>query len=325
MSNSITEKELVLLVKETVGLGDNLVVTLLAGDASTRKYYRARDERRSFIIVVSEPYPSDDPSITSNYAFSKLSAPVPTIIKAFPDKGIMIKEDLGGIHLQNIKDPNKLTPYYDKAVEIMLAYQLNGASFTEYLYPLSYSFTKDKFMSELKMTTEYYIKAYKQKALKGPEQKELEAVYEELVNEMMMQKKLLLHRDYHSRNLMVKEGSLYVIDYQDSRLGPYSYDVASLVIDPYIVMDKELRDRVITGYYCGIKAYVKDTYIEFKRNYHLCFLQRGIKILGTFAYQKVERNNDRYLEYIHPSENKIKDVLKAFPEWKDVLLGTLLK
>lgn len=325
MSNNITEKELVLLVKETVGLTDNVVVTLLAGDASTRKYYRARDERQSIIIVVSGPYLSDDPSITSNYAFKKLGAPVPTILKTFPDKGIMIKEDLGGTHLQNIKDPNKLIPYYDKAVEIILSYQLNGAGFTGDLYPLSYSFTKEKFMSELNMTTEYYIKAYKQKALKGPEQEELNAVYEELVDEMMIQKKLLLHRDYHSRNLMVKDGALYVIDYQDSRLGPYSYDVASLVIDPYIVLDKELKDRIITGYYDGIKGYIKDTYIDFKKNYHLCFLQRGIKILGTFAYQKVERNNDRYIEYIHPSENKIKDVLKAFPEWKDVLLWTLLK
>jgi hypothetical protein len=175
------------------------------------------------------------------------------------------------------------------------------------------------------MTTEYYIKGYKQRTLKGSEQKELETVYEELVDEMMTQKKLLLHRDYHSRNLMIKNDAVYVIDYQDSRLGPYTYDVASLVIDPYIELDRTLKDRIITGYYEGIKGYAKETYIDFKKHYHLCFLQRGIKILGTFAYQKVIRDNDRYLEYIHPSEAKVKDVLKSFPEWKDVILGALLK
>lgn len=325
MSNNISEKELALLVKETAGLSDKVTIELLAGDASTRKYYRARDENKSVIIVLSEPYPANDPSITSNYAFKKLGAPVPLIFKVFPEKGIMIKEDLGGVHLQNIKDPKKLFTYYDSAVDIVLSYQLNGARSGEDLYPLSYSFTREKFISELNITTEHYIKGYKQKVLKGPEQKELEAVYGELVDEMMTQKKLLLHRDYHSRNLMVKDGAVYVIDYQDSRLGPYTYDVASLIIDPYIELDKMLKDRVIAGYYDGIKGYVKETYVAFKRHYHLCFLQRGIKILGTFAYQKTVRDNDRYLKYIRPSEEKVKGVLKALPEWRDVVLGVLLK
>ena len=142
---------------------------------------------------------------------------------------------------------------------------------------------------------------------------------------MMTQKKLLLHRDYHSRNLMVRNGTVYVIDYQDARLGPYSYDVASLVIDPYIELEKTLKDRIITSYYDGMKGYIKETYLEFKRDYYLCFLQRGIKILGTFAYQKVAKDNERYIEYIRPSEQKVKDVLKAFPEWKDVILGALFK
>lgn len=325
MSNNINERSLSLLAKESVGLSDNITVQLLAGDASSRKYYRVADECHSAVIVVSEPYSLDDPSISSNYAFKKLGAPVPAIIKLFPDKGIMIKEDLGSVHLQNITNPKELVDYYDKVIEVMLAYQLNGAASTDRLYPLSYSFTKEKFISELNLTSEYYIRAYKQHVLKGSEQAELESVFNEIIDELMMQKTLLLHRDYHSRNIMINKNKIYVIDYQDARLGPYSYDLASLVIDPYIRLDKMIIDRAISSYYDGVKDHIKETFLEFKRAYNLCFLQRGIKILGTFAYQKVAKDNDRYLEYIRPSEQKVQNVLKVFPEWRDVLVGALFK
>ncbi len=325
MSNNINEKTLSWLAKESIGFSDNITVQLLAGDASTRKYYRIVDGCHSAIVVVSEPYFLDSPSISVNNAFKKLGAPVPAIIKAFPDKGIMVKEDLGSVHLQNITNPNELLSYYDKAIEVMLTYQLNGAASTEKLYPLSYSFTKEKFISELNLTSEYYIRAYKQRALKGSEQAELESVFNEIVDELMMQKNLLLHRDYHSRNIMINKNNIYIIDYQDARLGPYSYDLASLVIDPYIQLDKIIIDRAISSYYDGVKAQIQETFLEFKRDYNLCFLQRGIKILGTFAYQKVVRDNDRYLGYIRPSEQKIQNVIKIFPEWKDVLIGVLFK
>lgn len=325
MNNNTDEKVLALLVKETVGLNDNMTLTLLAGDASTRKYYRARDKTHSVVVVLSEPYAANDPSIVSNVAFKKLGAPVPLILKVFPEKGVMIKEDLGDVHLQDIKDPKELVRYYDRAVQILVSYQLNGTRSGDDLYPLSYSFTKEKFISELDMTTEYYIKGYKQKSLKKSEQKWLETFYEELVDKMMAQKNMLLHRDYHSRNLMIKDGAVYVIDYQDSRLGPYSYDVASLVMDPYIELDRSLRERIVANYYEGVKECVKVTSAEFKRHYDLCSLQRGIKILGTFAYQKLVRNKDQYLKYICPSEDKVKDVLKSFPEWEPTALGVLFK
>jgi len=325
MNKDINEKELVLLVKEAVGLDGDVKITLLAGDASTRQYYQVHNKNQSCIAVVSEPFSNSDPSILSNYAFKELGAPVPKIIKVFPDKGVMIKEDLGKVHLQDTNDKKRLFDHYDEAVDIMLSYQLNGAKAVDKLYPLSYSFTKEKFISELNMTTEYYLKGYKKKTIKDTELKEINDAYVSLVDKMMLQKNLLLHRDYHSRNLMVKDEHLYVIDYQDARLGPYTYDLASLIIDPYIDLSEQLEDKVMNRYYKGVKNYVQGTYQEFKENYELCFLQRGIKILGTFAYQKIAKNNDRYLPYIKPSENKIKNVLKGFPQWEKTFSRILLK
>jgi len=312
-------------IKDAVGLGDKVEVSLLAGDASTRKYYSVTDADKTFIIVVSAPFSNNDPTILSNVAFKKLGVPVPEILKVIPEKGIMVKEDLGKLHLQDIKEEKKLRRYYDGVVDIILTYQINATKTKEQLYPLSYSFTKEKFISELNMTTEYYFSGYKKKKLNSTDNNELDSVYVDIVNKMMAQKSLLLHRDYHSRNIMLKGKDLFIIDYQDARLGPYTYDLASLVIDPYIELSEDLKKHIIERYYYGIKVIVNDAVADFEKNYFLCFLQRGIKILGTFAYQKLERNNDRYIQYIDPSSKKINCILEKFPEWKKTVLGALLK
>jgi len=319
MSSNIKE------LKDAVGFSDKAAVTLLAGDASTRKYYRVTEGNKNYIVVISEAFSDDDPSILSNTAFKKLGVPVPVILRIIPSKGLMIKEDLGGTHLQDIKDQGKLLCYYDTVVDIMLTYQINATKSKEPLYPLSYSFTKEKFISELDMTTKYYFCEYTGRTLTSVDQSELSAVYKDIVDKMMLQKELLLHRDYHSRNLMLNNDRLFVIDYQDARLGPYTYDLASLIIDPYIELSDELKEHLLHKYYQGIKTIVNESKDEFKRNYSLCFLQRGIKILGTFAYQKLEKKNDRYLKYLDPSLKKINDVLIHFPEWKGTVLGALLK
>jgi aminoglycoside/choline kinase family phosphotransferase len=319
MSSNIKE------IKDAVGFSDKATVKLLAGDASTRKYYRVIDNGKNFIVVESAAFSKDDPAVLSNIAFKKLRIPVPEILKIIPEKGLMVKEDLGSTHLQDIKEEKKLFAYYDNVVDIMLTYQTNAIKTKEPLYPLSYSFTKEKFISELNMTTEYYFNGYKHRSLNGSDKNELESIYDSLVDKMMKQDSMLLHRDYHSRNIMVNDGKLFVIDYQDARLGPYTYDLASLVIDPYITLSEDLKRQIIARYYNGIKKAVNGSISDFEQNYYLCFLQRGIKILGTFAYQKLERNNDRYLQYIDPSIKKINVVLDKFPEWKKTVLGALLK
>ena len=312
-------------IQGAVGFSDKAEITILAGDASSRKYYRVIDSGKSFIVVVSNPFPNDDPAILSNIAFKKLGVPVPEILKIIPDKGLMVKEDLGGTHLQDIKEEIKLLNYYNGVIDIMLMYQINATQAKEQLYPLSYSFTKEKFVSELNLTTEFYFDGYKNEKLNNSDRNELESAYAYIVDKMINQKQMLLHRDYHSRNIMLKEDKLFVIDYQDARLGPYTYDLASLIIDPYIDLGDNLKRHVIKRYYGTIKTFVNDSADDFKQNYSLCFLQRGIKILGTFAYQKLKINNDRYLKYINPSVLKINDVLDKFPELNKTVLGALLK
>jgi len=262
-----------------IGVSGSDKVTLLTGDASTRKYYRAESNEGSYIIMYGEPYPVSDPNIVNYGILKKAGIRIPEFIKMDPKYGVIIEEDIGSVHLQDVDNKELLEQYYYTAIKNMQTFHRCRSDI---------SFTKQKFISELNMTLDYYVKAYKGR--KNVDVELVDAVNEKIVSSMMDQPTAYLHRDYHSRNMMVKNGELVLIDFQDARMGPYSYDIASLVIDPYISLDDVFRDNLVSTYYDLVAnplfGVSMDDYIN---HYSLCYLQRGIKMLGTFSYQKVER------------------------------------
>ena len=109
---------------------------------------------------------------------------------------------------------------------------------------------------------------------------------------------MLCHRDYHSRNLMVHDGSLYIIDFQDARMGPDTYDLVSLLRDSYVdLTDRELDELI--AYFLALKRRRRRADAdEFRRRFDLMALQRNLKALGTFGYQTTTRRNPVYIQYI---------------------------
>ena len=110
---------------------------------------------------------------------------------------------------------------------------------------------------------------------------------------------MLCHRDYHSRNLMLHDGSLYIIDFQDARMGPDTYDLASLLRDSYVDLTAQQVDELI-AYFLALTAAAaaRRTTAEFRRRFDLMALQRNLKALGTFGYMTTSRNNTVYIQYI---------------------------
>jgi aminoglycoside/choline kinase family phosphotransferase len=106
---------------------------------------------------------------------------------------------------------------------------------------------------------------------------------------------VLCHRDYHSRNLMVHRGELYVIDFQDARMGPDTYDLASLLRDSYVDITEQELDGFI-AYFLALKGVVDG--VEFRRRFDVMAVQRNLKALGTFGYQAAARGNPIYIQYI---------------------------
>ena len=131
----------------------------------------------------------------------------------------------------------------------------------------------------------------------------------------------LTHRDYHSRNLMAPEGGgICVLDFQDARLGPALYDLASLVFDSYVALPESGRLLLAERFRQGAGSLYSDPE-AFLADLALAGLQRNLKAIGTFAFQKVERNTSRYLRHIPPTVAHIRRHLGLLPDWTELAAG----
>jgi aminoglycoside/choline kinase family phosphotransferase len=130
--------------------------------------------------------------------------------------------------------------------------------------------------------------------------------------ELAAEPRVLCHRDYHSRNLMLHDGSLYIIDFQDARMGPDTYDLASLLRDSYVdISDRDLEELI--AYFLALKGLADAT--EFRRRFDLMSLQRNLKALGTFGYQTTTRRNPVYIQYIPRTLNYARMTLEKYPRF----------
>ena len=108
---------------------------------------------------------------------------------------------------------------------------------------------------------------------------------------------MLCHRDYHSRNLMLYQGSLHIIDFQDARMGPDTYDLASLLRDSYVDFNDQQVDALI-AFFLAQRGGSKEEDRDYRRRFDLMALQRNLKALGTFGFQTTNRGNTVYIQYI---------------------------
>jgi N-acetylmuramate 1-kinase len=173
----------------------------------------------------------------------------------------------------------------------------------------------------------HFIEAYRGVVI-APAAKE--ALREELlliIEELASEERVLCHRDYHSRNLMLHDERLYIIDFQDARMGPDTYDLASLLRDSYVDLPDPTINELI-AYFLALKG-TTDPMQEtvFRERLDLMALQRNLKALGTFGYQTTARRNPVYIQYIprtlryvrdnvgrHPRFSRLRDVLAAHVE-----------
>jgi aminoglycoside/choline kinase family phosphotransferase len=122
--------------------------------------------------------------------------------------------------------------------------------------------------------------------------------------------RVLCHRDYHSRNLMLKGGHLHVIDFQDARLGPDTYDLASLLRDSYVDLPDSTFQALLDHYLA--LTYRSGEAGPFRQQFDLMCLQRNLKALGTFGYQTTARGNPVYVQYIPRTLRYVRENLHKY-------------
>ena len=153
------------------------------------------------------------------------------------------------------------------------------------------------------MTREFYVER-----LMGVTRSEaLAPLFRKLAENIARHPYVLCHRDYHGQNLHLFNHDIYVIDYQDLRMGPDTYDVASL-----------LRDRGVAEILGNRELELLDLYGADRWRYFETLLQRSLKILGTFARQPIERGRLHYLDFIPPSLESVERCLRELPEFEEL-------
>ena len=279
-------------------------VVPLTGDASDRRYFRVllRDAPSQVLAVHPGPVAFDAvPFVNVARLLSAMPVPVPRILACADALGIMALEDLGDVTLQahvGASSPAEHEALYRQAVTFINTIQRRGRELASDDYvPYGIVFDVEKLTWELQFFTKHFLEAYRGATLTDSARTALVREYASIVEELASESPVLCHRDYHSRNLMLHQGSLHIIDFQDARMGPDTYDLASLLRDSYVDFSDQQVDALI-AFFLAQRGASEDEDRDFRRRFDLMALQRNLKALGTFGFQTTSRGNPVYIQYI---------------------------
>ena len=286
-------------------LGPSARLKEIAGDASTRRFYRVTSGRRAAVLIVHpEPLPPDAPLFSNHRVMEGIGAPVPRILAADPRDGLVLTEDLGDTtlqkHLLRGRPPGPKSDagrrrLYRQACDLIALLQKKGS---KALAPGDFAsrnaLDRERFLFELDHFHRHFIRGIAKRTPVTAEEELLRAFYADLAQDCDLMPRAYCHRDFQSRNLMLQRGRLRLIDFQDARMGPYVYDAASLLRDSSLDLDETLVEEM-TGY---LARRLDEGPEEFRVDFDRMALQRNIKDLGTFAYLVTVRGLRSYQEYI---------------------------
>ena len=322
-------------------LRTEVTVEPLVKEAGERVYYRIRSASRTgaaarkrgmatvVLCVMAEPYaPGSLPFANSTLLYRELGVRTPRILEEAPELGVIALEDLGDELLQAVAAGGgaHVSAHYDEAVDIIARIQHEGARLAE--TPAASGFRAFSarldaalFMQELRFFAEHFLGGTAGLRLSGPARGELESLFRALAEEAAGGPAALAHRDFHSRNLIagdspVASGAprvLWVIDHQDSRIGPRSYDLMSLVRDPYVANGgaarPPFREPDLVARFRDA-AGIRESPPELLAEFDAVALQRNLKALGTYGFQVSRRGNDVYRRYVAPTLEMVRENLE---------------
>ena len=293
----------------------------LTGDASDRRYFRVLMKGDKPIVLALHQGPIEFatmPFVSVARLLQQIPVPVPAILHHSDELGVLGLEDLGDVTLQahlGAATPAEHAALYRQAVSFIARMQQRGDALRSPDYPPYQSaFDVEKLTGELEFFVKYYLLAYKGAALSEARRDGLRAEWTAIVNELAGEPRVLCHRDYHSRNLMLHGGSLYIIDFQDARMGPDTYDLVSLLRDSYVDLTAPQVDELL-AFFLALTGDASQDEGEFRRRFDLMSLQRNLKALGTFGYMTTARNNTVYIQYIPRTLSHVKANLAKYPRF----------
>lgn len=264
-----------------------------AADASVRRYWRVRLNDNSRIVMDAPPEGFHFGTFLEQHArLAAVGAPVPALYAHDDKLGFALLEDLGDATLTALLTPEAAKGWYLQAIDLLIGMQARVDPAGLPAYDAAF------LQRELEICREWYFSRHLGQTLADDAQAVWARSCGLIVARNLAQPTGFVHRDYHSRNLMVKDGKLRLIDYQDAVCGPLSYDLVSLLRDAYIDWDEAFVLDLVIRYWEKARAAglpLPDDFSEFYRAFEWQGLQRHLKVLGIFARLNHRDGKSQYL------------------------------
>lgn len=296
----------------------NLELTPLAGDAGFRHYYRINTQPP--LLAVNAPPESEDSRQFVQLAqyLRPMGIGVPAVAAADCEQGFLLIEDFGDQLLQQkLEDsPSAATALYGEALMQLLALQQSPDQSA--LIP---RYDRQALGREMHLFTQWFTGELLNYSLSTDEQQLIASTFQQLEDSALEQPQVLVHRDFHSRNLLLRpDGALGVVDFQDAVWGPITYDLVSLLRDCYLRWPAEQVQKWVLGYGnmaadAGLLPEVDQS--QYLRWFDWMGLQRHLKVLGIFARLALRDGKTRYLNDLPLVIRYLLEALAPYPELND--------
>jgi aminoglycoside/choline kinase family phosphotransferase len=293
----------------------------IAGEGSGRRFYRVQGKGQRWVLMVNSRPPRDRRGVTENHSFLYIAQhlrekgiPVPRIFHHDMEKGWFLMEDLGDCHLQTEairmrKDRSRLIETYQGVIDCLILIQVEGRKgFDPTLthnapYDQGFMLAWESGYFHFAFLKEYLGLDIPDEQLRG----ELEDLAQKAARALGG---YFLYRDFQSRNIMVKDKGLGLLDFQGGRLGPLQYDLASLLLDPYVELDAGVQEELLAYYLARIQERILLDPEGFQEQYPLVAIHRAMQILGAFAFLIKARGLLFFQSYIPPALRGLRALLK---------------
>lgn len=296
-------------------------VEKLAGDASTRVYFRARYPGKGSAIIMLQPHAGRDEEaafLEIQEFLEALDLPVPRVYAHDKEQGIVVLEDLGDHLLESAVEQLSGTQFrevYEEAVNLLLRMRRATSNLASSCRAFSLAFDEAKLMEEMHFFLTHFVKGLCKREPSAAAYSTLEDFFLSICRILAAEPRIFTHRDFHSRNLIIHENRLVMIDFQDARMGPAQYDLASLLRDSYVTVPEDLVEELLAVYMDEVAAAADGSLARFRYLFDVMSLQRNIKALGTFGYQLSVRGIGRYSSSIPRTAEYVSRNIGIYPEF----------